>query len=206
MDQDIHYTDSLEQLLKENAEHFLSLRWCHDAAQRYTSKWAKRLTIPTIILSGLAGLGSVGSDNLLPFAHAETLIGLVSFTCATLQTIQSFLGFSRRSENHRISALSYEKLHRLISIQLSIPRSERIKPLELLQQIQQETDRLAETSEQLPSVIISLFKDKFKTPKIAIPAILNGLHEVRVVKEDGKITSPLTPGVTPRPPIKITVV
>ena len=167
-------------------------------------------TIPTIVLSGLAGLGSVGSSQILPFTGASQLIGFLSFTAATLQTISSYYAFARRAESHRIAALSYEKLHRLLTFELSTPRSERTAPDVLMKQLKDEADRLNEVSPQLPAFAIKQFKRSFPDVKdIAIPAILNGLEPIAITRETPP--TPFTqdspaPSAPPRPPIKITVV
>jgi hypothetical protein len=175
-------------------------------------------TIPTIVLSGLAGLGSVGAEQILPFTGASQLIGFVSFTAATLQTISSYYGFARRAESHRIAALSYEKLHRTLTFELSIPRAERTAPDILMKQLKEEADRLNEVSPQLPTFAIKLFKKSFpNTDHVAIPAILNGLEPIAITRDAQTVATPFTPAPPPpptpvsptgetRPPIRITVV
>ena len=176
------WSESLERLFKKSAEHFLCLRWVHDDAQRFTANWNTRLTIPVIVLSGLAGLGSVGADNILPFTGADVLIGLISFTAGTLQTISAYFAFAKRSEAHRIAALSYEKLHRLIDFQLKIDREHRIPPDELLRSLQEQTDRLNEASPQLPFYTIQNFKRTFPAAEVSIPSLLNGLEPVEILE------------------------
>ena len=89
MEPDIHWNESLEVLVKKEAERALALRWAHDEAQRWTSKWNTYLFFPCVILSTLSGVGSVGAQNLLPFDGNQTFIGLVSLVVAILQTTQN---------------------------------------------------------------------------------------------------------------------
>lgn len=169
-------------------------------------------TIPTIVLSGLAGLGSVGSSQILPFTGASQLIGFISFTAATLQTISSYYSFARRAESHRIAALSYEKLHRVLVFELSTPRSERTAPDVLMKQLKEEADRLNEVSPQLPAFAIKQFKKSFPDVQdIAVPAILNGLEPVAVTRDPPPPSftpspTPVADAPTRRPDIRITVV
>ena len=198
---DIHYSSSLELVLKKSAEHFLCLSKAHDSAQRWTASFNTYLTIPTIVLSGLAGLGSVGSQNFLPFPRADILIGMVSFTCATLQTVSSYFAFSSRSANHKNASIQYAKLHQLLSLELSLPRAERMDPEKLLDLIKDETARLLDTAPQLPKAVLEEFRKEYgSVVDVSIPYILNGLEPVRIVTEEQQ------PTTTPRPPINIRLV
>lgn len=188
---DIHYTESLELVLKKSAEEFQCLRKTHDDSQRWTASYNTYLSIPVIILSGLAGLGAVGSDNLLPFEGSQTLVGMVSFVCATLQTIASYFNFSKRAESHRQVAIQYARLYQLIALELSLPRNERLPADKLISMVKEEAGRLLETAPLIPQSVVKNFKKQFHgESRIAIPAILNGLEEVRVVSHS---TAPITP-------------
>ena len=197
---EIHFSDSFEKVLKTNAEQFACLSKTHEAAQRYTASFNTYLTIPTIILSGLAGLGAVGSESLLPFDGSTTLVGMISFLCATLQTISSYLAFAKRSEAHRGAAIQYTKLHHLITLELSLPRKERMPATKLLDMVKEEAGRLLETAPQLPLAVVKEFQQKFGSTTVAVPHLLNGLEEVKIADE------PL-PSLTPRPsPVKVKII
>jgi hypothetical protein len=187
---EIHYSDSLDKLFKKSGENFLCLRWAQEESQRWTAQMNTYFTIPTIILSGLTGIGSVGSDTLLPFTGASTLIGLLSFVCATLQTIASYFAFAKRSEAHRIGAIQYAKMYQIISFELSRPRNERMSANKLMDLIKSESDRLLEISPQIPRHIIDAFREKFKEDytKISVPLVLNGLEPIEVVHVEIPLT------------------
>jgi hypothetical protein len=178
---DVHYSDSFEKMLAKNGEQFLCLSKAHDSAQRWTATWHTYLTIPVIILSGLSGLGAVGSETLLPFHGSTTLVGLVSFTCATLQTISSYFSFSSRAANHRNAATQYAKLHALISFELSLPRPERMSADKLLELIKDESSRLLESAPQFPVAVKKEFTANYKDTLVSVPAVLNGLEPIEVV-------------------------
>lgn len=193
-DQTIHemqWSDPLETLIKEEAERCLSLAWAHEESQRWCAKWNTRLTFPSIILATFAGAGSVGSDKLLPFEGASTLIGVVSLLVGTLQTIQNYFAFAKNAEAHRISALQYGKLHTHLKTQLSLPRRERKKAEEIIMWLQAERDRLVEIVPLIPQTIKDLFTLKFgKIENFALPSNLNGLEPVIVTKLEYKPKPP----------------
>ena len=196
---DVHYSESLELVLKQNGEQFLCLSKAHDAAQRFCANWNTRLTIPTIILSGLSGLGAVGSESLLPFSHSTTLVGLVSFVCATLQTVSSYFAFAARSANHKNASIQYAKLHNLLCLELSLPRSERIPADKLLDLIKEESARLLESTQQLPAQVVTDFKLQNKGSEVSVPPLLNGLEVITVNSNTNP--PPLTPAPEPSRPI-----
>ena len=198
------WSESLEKLFKKQAEHFLCLRYAHDSAQRFCSQANTYLTIPVIILSGLAGLGSVGSESLLPFQNSSILVGFISFTAGTLQTISSYFAFAKRAEGHRVAALSFEKLHRHLEFQLKVDRPHRVPPDELIKVLKEETDRLNEVSPQIPSHTIQEFKKRFPTVSVAVPTVLNGLEPVELLAPP-RPSSPAPSPSEPRVQIRVEV-
>jgi len=201
---DIHYSESLEEVLKQNGEQFLCLSKAHDSAARFCANWNTRLTIPTIILSGLSGLGAVGSESLLPFPNSTTLVGLVSFICATLQTISSYFAFAARGANHKNASIQYAKLHNLLCLELSLPRSERIPAEKLLMLIKDESARLLESAQQLPAATVAQFKLENKSATVSIPPLLNGLE--KIIVNTNTNPPPSTPLTQPeRPVVRIVI-
>ena len=176
-----HWTEPLEKIVRKSAEHSLALSWAHEASQRWTASWNTRLMFPSIILSSLVGVGSVGSTTLLPFDSASTLVGILSITVGILQTIQNYFAFAKRSESHRIASLQYNKLHAQLSLQLALPRNERKSATDVIGFIQQETEKLSDVAPIIPETVKVLFKEKFHgLEDYSIPPLLNGLDKVEV--------------------------
>jgi len=178
---DPHWTEPLERIVRKCAEHALALSWAHEASQRWTASWNSFLMFPTIILSSLVGVGSVGSSTLLPFENASTLVGLVSITVGVLQTTRDYFAFAKRSESHRISHLQYSKLHSQLSIQLSLPRNERKPASEIIEFIKAETEKLSDVAPIIPSTVKAEFKKRFHgLEDYCMPPLLNGLDRVEI--------------------------
>jgi hypothetical protein len=144
------------------------------------------IDLPVIILSTLNGAVSVGSDSLFGGSQWSSIgVGIVALLTAILSTIGSYFAWSRRAEGHRISALNYAKLYRFLSIEMSLPREERMSPNDLLKYVKTEYDRLSEISPLLPPRIIQLFKEKFDNSKyddVTKPEDTNGLHAIEVYR------------------------
>jgi hypothetical protein len=140
---------------------------------------------PSIILSALIGVGSVGSEQVLPFQGSSTLVGIASITVGILQTIQNYFAFAKRSESHRIASLQYNKLHALLSLQLALPRRERKSASEVIDILRTESEKLSDVAPLFPSSVKVMFQKKFGSmADYSIPFILNGLERVEITTLD----------------------
>jgi hypothetical protein len=185
MDQDhkITWNSHLEKIMTDEGERSLCFSWLHLKSENYYSKLNTYLSIPVIMLSTIAGAGSFGSQSLFNGSSSASLvIGSISLTVATLNTIGSYFSWAKRSESHRIAAATYKKVYRFILIELALPRDERISAKDMLKIVREQCDRLQETSPQIPDNIIADFKVKFgtTTPDVAKPEITNGLDPIMV--------------------------
>ena len=186
--------------MRKSAEQAQALSWVHEASQRWCATWNTRLMFPSIILSSLVGLGSVGSASILPFDGSSTLIGLTSGLVAILQTIQNYLAFAKRSESHRIASLAYAKLHAYLSLQLSLPRNERKKADEVIEYVKVETEKLSDVAPLIPQAMKDSFRKRFgNIEDYSIPCILNGLEKVTITAVESQ--APEKPDPNPSPAI-----
>lgn len=204
----VDYNPELESLLAGEGEKALGLRWCHDKAERIAQNRNIYFTVPAIALSTLAGAGTLGTANLFPFEGATTLIGVISLGVGLINTLASFFAFAKKAEAHRIASLQYARLYRLIRIELAVPRHQRHKAADLLQQVKGDIDRLTEISPQLPQSVIKMYHEKFKDmANISHSEILNGLEPINIYNGPSPPT-PITrqPSDERKPDIKITIV
>lgn len=185
-DRDIHWTDQLEDLIAQEGEKCRGLAWIHQKAEQDTSRKNTCIQIPVIVFSTLAGTASVGSSSLFVGSssdYSNILIGFVSIAVGILNTIGSYFGFARKAEAHRIAQLHYSKLFSWVSIELALPRNERMAPENMLKQVRETMDRLAETTPSVAPDILEHFNKEFEGYKdVAKPAETNGLMRIRVFR------------------------
>lgn len=188
----ISWNPRLEQYFKEVAEKSNCLSWCHKKSEELFSNKTMYIDLPCIIIGSINGFISVGAKQIFPGDELSSLyIGIVALFVSLLNTISSYFSWSRRAENHKMSSLSYAKLYRFLSVQMSLPRQERISPTELLKFTQNEYNRLNETSALLPPSVIDTFKSRFKTlDNISLPSEVNGLHPVAIYGDENSIRIP----------------
>ena len=190
----ISYNKRLEAYFATTGEKAHCLSWIHRKAEEMYSSRSVWIDLPVIILGTLNGAVSVGSDSLFGGSqYASVGVGIVALLTAILTTIGSYFAWSRRAEGHRISALNYAKLYRFLSIELALPRTERMIPNDLLKYVKTEYDRLSEISPLVPPRIITLFRTRFSDAKydaISRPEDTNGLSPVEIyTREDAETPS-----------------
>ena len=179
----VSWNSQLERVISDEGERCLCFSWLHSKSEKKFTKLNTFMSIPVIIISTLAGSASIGSQALFGgSAYANVGIGVVSLSVGVLNTVASFFGWAKRSESHRISAITYRKIYRFILIELALPRTERMVARDMLKVVRDQCDRLQETSPQIPDTVIDAFKEKFgkSTPDVKKPEITNGLDPIHV--------------------------
>ena len=183
-DKTISYNAAMERLIAEESERCNGNSWLHAKAEAYYSVRNSCIALPTIILSTLVGFLSGSSASIFkgePTA-ASIGIGCVSLFTGIISTIGNYYNFARLNEGHRIAAIQYAKLSRFLSIELTLPQSERINAKDILRLTKDNIERLLEISPSIPESIIRRYKAEFKEryPDIAHPDITSGLRKVIV--------------------------
>lgn len=176
------WSTPLEQLLKAEGEKCLSYYWLHSQAEQYYSKCNTWLAIPVIVLSTISGAGSIGAESLFPdFPASGILIGFISISVGVMNTINNYFAFAKRAEGHRIASINYGKLHRLLSVELALPRGERTQADALVKSIREQMDRLLETAPAIPPQTILRYKSRFEQETdVSHPVETNGLDPIQV--------------------------
>jgi hypothetical protein len=183
----IEWNDQLESIVSREGERAECLNWLHNESEVKYSRLNTCMALPVIILSTLSGTFSVASDNLFGESkEAGATIGFVTIGVGILSTVQNFFGWAKRQEAHRMAASHYSKLHRYLTIELSLPRDTRTPAKHLIKFVREQMDRLSEVSPLVPKDIIAKFNRLFgtSTPDITKPGITNGLEPIEVYKHN----------------------
>ena len=191
----VEWSSQVEDILAAEGEKCRGLSWIHTRCETEMTRFNTFIQVPVIVLSTLAGTASVGSATL--FAGQTTAssiaIGLVSISVGIMNTLGGFFNFAKRAEAHRIAHLHYSKIATKISIELSLPRLERISAESLLNYVRESMERLAETTPLAPEKILHSFNNEFKELKheISMPPETNGLHKIKIYRSNGPIPTPV---------------
>jgi len=190
---DITWNDRLEEYFASSGEKAHCLGMMHKQAEALYSRRRNFIDLPVIIGSAAIGFLNAGSSTMFDDPKISSVaLGVGSLLVGVLQTVNTYFNWSKRAEGHRISAIQYSKLYRFLSLEMSLPRNERIPPTDLLKQTRDTYDRLQEISPILPPEILDQFKKKYSQDKsISKPEEANGLEKIEVYNESVTFHNPL---------------
>ena len=185
----ITWNDSLETLVAEEAERCAGLSWLHTECEKYFSVHTNCIALPVIILSTVNGFLSGSSQTIFSNAQVSSIaLGVVSLFTGVLSTLGSYFAWAKRTEAHRISAIQYQKISKFLTIELTLPKSERIAAKDILKITRDQIERLMEISPAIPESILTKYKLRFKdTTDVAHPEVIQGLKKVIINKHEDAV-------------------
>jgi hypothetical protein len=186
-DRVIRWSNQLETIIAQEGEKCRGLAWIHQHAESIASNKNNYIQIPSIVLSTLTGATSISStalfgEDLGP--TASKVLGFVSIGIGILNTLGNYFAFARKSEAHHIAYLHYSKLFSWISVELALPREERMSAEEMLKSLRRDMERLAETTPLPPDDLLKEFSVKFKSEDVSKPAETNGLAKIQIYRQE----------------------
>jgi hypothetical protein len=197
--ENVTWNTRLEEYFASTGEKAHCLSLIHKKSEALYSQRRNFIDLPVIILSSVVGFLSVGSNSMFPNNSVGASIGLGvgSLLVSVLNTTGSYFQWAKKAEANRISAIHYAKLYRFLNIEMSLPRSERMSPKDLLKFTKDSYDRLQEISPLIPPEIISQFKKEFsEKPQykdITMPEETNGLEKIVIYKSNESSEFVLSP-------------
>lgn len=188
----VSWHTTLEDYFAATGERAQCLAWCHKRAEELYSHRRTFIDLPVIVLSGVTGFCSVGSQNIFGENNQQLssiVLGGASLAVSILNTVGSYFAWAKRAEGHRISSIQYSRLYRMLMVEMNLPRQERRTPAALLKDVKDQYDRLQEISPLLPPEIVNVFKKRFDSQTdISKPEETNGLENISIYPVDPKIT------------------
>ena len=179
---EIVWCSALEELMCQEAEKCAGLAWLHCRSEIYYSKCHDRLQIPQIILSTIVGAASVGTGALLPYQVGpfSLVLGGISIFVSILGLLNTHYKFARRTEGHKVGSIQYSQMHRMIHIEMALPRSQRMLPKHLLRYIKYDLKRLMEFLPRVPERILLIYINEVLpgNEDVSHPEITRGVHRM----------------------------
>ena len=155
----------------------------HTQSQVYYDRWNFWLSIPSVTLTALAGATTIGLTQLNPLAqtYVTIIVGIATISTGILTSVNQLIKAPQSSEGHRIAAIAYGKLYRVISNELALRRDQRANAQEFLKVIRIEQDRLEESCPVIQSNIIRRFNEKVESnATLEKPEIVGELDHIHV--------------------------
>ncbi len=178
------WNSSHEKLLASIGDRCNCYRWLHEKCQIKYEKINFYLTIPSIVVSTLAGSATIASPSIFNEPTQKTagaILGISTIACGILTTINQYMKTSQLSESHRLAAIAYGKLHRVIASELALRRDQRVNAMDFLKVVRSEQDRLQETTPNILDSVIQEFRTLFNdVDDVDKPEIVGDLDHVHV--------------------------
>lgn len=185
------WNNEIEDYLKNIGEKSQIYSLLHKNSEKKYNKISYQFDIPNIVISTVAGTLSISSSSLFQGMEKEAsvFIGILSLISSILTTINSYFGFKKRCETHRLVSIQYQKLFLKIDLVLGLKQVERPSLNEFIKFVSDEFNRLAEISPIIDTDLITEFKNKFKEydNKVSFPNELNGLCNITIYKSNEDI-------------------
>jgi hypothetical protein len=190
----VSWNTNLEKYFADTGEKANCLSWVHKRAEEIYSHRRTFIDLPVIVISSVTGFLSASSTSLFEGQEkmSSILLGVASLLVSVVNTVGTYFSWSRRAENHRLCSIQYARLYRFLSIEMGLPREERMTPSDLLKYTKDAYDRLQEISPLIPPELVSEFKKKFgKNTELAKPEELNGLDKITIYHDTFSIKNPM---------------
>lgn len=202
MSMKIHWTVKLEEYFSSTGEKAHCLSWIHKQSETMYTNRRTWIDLPVIIGSGVIAFLNAGSQSLFEDPRVSSVaLGVGSLAVGILNTMGTYFGWAKRAEGHRISAIHYSKLYRFITVELSLPREERMDPHDFLKYVKDQYDRLQEISPIIPTNVIAAFQKNFaKETEISKPEEANGLEKITVYRRTDEEQDPGRPAYVLKSP------
>jgi hypothetical protein len=184
------WSKELEILMSEWSDLALCYKWLHEKSEALYHIKNLGITIPVIVLSTLGGTASFGVQSFFSTdqakQYASFAIGSISLIAGLMTTIGNYLRYAQSEEGHRVAAIAWGKLQRLIAVELALKPSSRIDPNDFLKMCRTELDRMIEQSPPIPEEIVALFKTEFKDlTGVKRPEICGTIEHTRTYQDSG---------------------
>lgn len=199
-----------EALVYKWAERAAGYRWLHNNARIRLKKISNRLTLPSIIISSITGVGGFAvlspdepePDKRLMILLFQYFFATLNIISGVLTSIAKFSQSQKLSEAHSLMCIQYAKFYRSIDLELSLDPKDRVPVLDFVNKCKEEYDRLLSESPDIPPESIEDFNKEFPD-KINKPDICNGLSVIDVCKCEpkGKQEIPSQPSLVLSPTI-----
>jgi hypothetical protein len=160
------------KLLKKWAEIAAGYSWMHERAYARFKVKHRWYMMPISILSTVTGTANFAQSSF-PAAmqsYIAQLIGGVNLITAIMTGIYQFLKIAENMESYRVASISYGKLSRYISTELSIPIKDReVSGAECVKNCRAELDELISKSPSIPQHVKDMYITEFFDSQLEEP-------------------------------------
>lgn len=168
------WNEHLEELLSSWGEKAAGLSFMHRAASGYWRNHGNTLTMASIVVSTVASgvsLLATGIDNQDAKDAVMIAVGAVGLLSSTIQAFKKFYNSEEKAADHGVSSKQFGAFYRFMTLQLGLPRTDRMPADRLSEYVLKEYERMQQDARPLSGREVSLFKKRFKNKKQSLPDV-----------------------------------
>ena len=204
------WTKFYELILIDWCDKAMCYRYLHGNCNRYYNFMHILFTIPVIFISTLTGVANFAQERIPDdYVFYYTIgVGSLNILAGFITTISQLLKISELNESHKMSAISWGKLHRNIKLELAKKPEERENVKIFIKNSKEYYELLIETSPAIKYSEIKAFNKKFKKSDFLKPEICDSLSSAKYtiyetepeMMEAGTTMEPMSAPVPPASP------
>lgn len=174
--QQTEWCNDHERLLLTWCERASGYAWLHSQSHMYYKKWSSYISVPSGILSYIAGGTTLLTSDSFSTLWVRGFIGVCGVLAGILTSFQQTSNYKELSEQHRISSLRFLSFYRDINTELKLTPNQRTSVVEYITMKRLELDKMLEQSPHIPEKIITKFNGYFKDNLMYKPQLANELQ------------------------------
>lgn len=168
------WNDYLERLLSSWGEKAAGLSFMHNTASGYWRSHGNNLTMLSIVVSTVSSGVSLVATSIEDIDAKNAVmfgVGTVGLVASTIQAFKKFYNSEEKAADHGVSAKQFGSFYRFMTLQLGLPRTDRMPADRLSEYVLKEYERMQQDARPLSGREIALFKKKFRNAEQSVPDI-----------------------------------
>lgn len=144
------WSDAVVERLRDWERRSAAAAEVHFQTAEYLGRWNLFLGIPVVVLSAIVGTSLFATLSKDVNVGIRITAGVISVIAAVLASVQTFLRFGARSEQHRVAAERWSAIRREIEKALALPPELAGNPKQLMDDVNVHMDDAAEKAPAMP--------------------------------------------------------
>jgi hypothetical protein len=181
------WNDNMEKLMKMWGEKAAGLRFMHNASAGSWKKFSDKLSITSILVTGIASTLSLVSTSIDDDDTKNSIlftVGGIGLVSTLLQSFKKFYNAEEKSADHNAVAKQFGSFYRYITLQLGMTREDRDPSDMLSSWALKEYERLQQEAPNLGGSSIALFKQLFDKNIQSFPDIAEDQFVINIYKPE----------------------
>ena len=181
------WSDNMEVLMKEWGEKAAGLRFMHSHSGSSWKKFANRLSITGIVVTGVASTLSLVATSIDDEDIKNNIlfsVGGIGLISTLIQSFKKFYNAEEKAADHSSVAKQFGSFYRFMTLQLGMSREDRDPADVLTSWALKEYERLQQESPPINGKSIDLFNKKFSSETQAVPDVAESKFVIKIYKKN----------------------